>query len=525
MLNMRSIVGLVVLAFVTLAWPALAQDLVITDLTAPPSAPAGTPFDLTVTVENQGTSAAGAFVVKVYADTSAGYGSCEDQFGRLVVDSLAAGASLPVTFSAKSPGGYGEDVYYLVARVDTDEDVVEADETNNTLEGSTMTFLPAADLVVRTASVPASAAAGGLVTLRATIANEGFGETCSSDTGIFLSDNDQVTSVDTWVHDAYLETVPPAEGQDMVISFVLPENIPLGTTRLGILADSENDITELDETNNGFTAPFEVRAASGRLAFVSPPRVVGVNHCSPAIRVQMQDMNGNPRAPTNDTRVSLIQLSSMQLYADPYCSQETDFTVIDAGSNVGTFYLEYDCGGAKTVIAAAPELVSASQTQLVTESPDDGATYLEVSYAQRSKRAVVGQAVEFELKITVLSEAALENVTLRPEQVGLNALSVDGVPLAVDDTVVVGTMEPGDQRSFVIEAVPDVGRLSASSMVVTAFQLLDSDSVYEVVSPEVDLVVSSRNQGLAECSSTGSGGPAALLLVVFGMLLGRRRQV
>jgi MYXO-CTERM domain-containing protein len=284
-----------------------------------------------------------------------------------------------------------------------------------------------------------------------------------------------------------------------------------------------DEVDELDETNNDFTAPFEVHAASGRLGFVSPPRVVAADDCSPAIRVEVQDLSGTPKAPAADLRVTLFRHGSMYLYSDPYCTQETDFTVIDAASNVGTFYLSYECGGAKTVVAAAPELASASQTELVTEHPYDGETYLEVTYTQRSKKVVVGQAVELELKVTVVSEAPLEGVMLRPEHVGLDTLRVDGVPVAVDGTVVVGDMEAGDQRTFVIEVVPEVGRLSASTMVVTAFQVADTSSVYEVASPEVELLVAGRNQGLAECSSVDGGGPGTLLLVVFGMLFLRRR--
>ncbi|MDF1562924.1 MAG: CARDB domain-containing protein [Deltaproteobacteria bacterium] len=513
----------VCLAALGVGAPALAQDLIVTELAAPPSAPAGTPFEVTVTVENQGTVDAGAFAIRIWSDDHPVVTTSCDYLGRTVVASLPAGASLPVTFEIQSPGDYRDDVYYLAAKVDAEGDVDETDEDNNWLEQDTMTFEVSADITIRSASIPSSAAAGALVKLQVTLANEGTGTVCCFDLGVFLSDNEQVTNNDTRIHTRWIGNLLPGEGDQITVAFSLPEELPLGTYQLGLLADLDDRIPELDETNNAFTAPFQVRNPSGRLVFVTPPRVLGPSECSPPIRVQAQDLEGNPRPPPEDTKITLIR-SSLYTRPDPLCARDTDFAVLEASSNLATFYVDYPHPGRRTVEVTAPELISARQTQLIVEAPEEGGTYVTLDYVQLSRKAVAGQAVRLQLSVTVPSELPLEEVVIQPAHVGLQTLAIDGVPVSgLDGSVVVGAMQAGDQRTFEIEAMPELGRLSASSLVVVGFGLEGSSEAYEVVSPQVDLVITGRGGG-AECGTPGGEAPAALLAALLGGLLLRRRR-
>lgn len=107
-------------------------DLVITSFSAPKSADNNVPFTISVTIANTGGSAAGAFKVKGYFS--------EDQIPGVPPDkllftwdvaSLNAGSSLSKTQSVSFSGVGIHKSYYIVIKVDSDDQIVESNEGNN----------------------------------------------------------------------------------------------------------------------------------------------------------------------------------------------------------------------------------------------------------------------------------------------------------------------------------------------------------------------------------------------------------
>lgn len=109
--------------------PSTGADLVVTGLTAPTSINNNSPFSFTVTVRNQGTGNAGAFVVKIYANLSPLPG------GTLVytwsIPGLNTGETLSTTLQATLSGLVVHGKYYLIAYADANGTISETDETNN----------------------------------------------------------------------------------------------------------------------------------------------------------------------------------------------------------------------------------------------------------------------------------------------------------------------------------------------------------------------------------------------------------
>ena len=112
-------------------------DLVITSFSLGNCCENSTPFTTTITIKNQGTDAAGSFTVK-------GYFSVDDQIGpgfggypndtllfTWQVSGLNAGATLTNTLEGVFSGYPVHNFYYIILKVDADDQVAESDETNN----------------------------------------------------------------------------------------------------------------------------------------------------------------------------------------------------------------------------------------------------------------------------------------------------------------------------------------------------------------------------------------------------------
>jgi subtilase family serine protease len=151
---------------------ASLPDLVVSNITTKPWSPSsGQDITVTTTVKNQGTAAAGAFSVDLYKhrDTApypglTGHAYCS-------IPGLAAGAKatcvLTVSYAAGSP-------YTMWAQVDTQQQVSEANENNNTRHKYLNVQASVPDLVVSNITTkPWSPSSGQDITVTTTVKNQG----------------------------------------------------------------------------------------------------------------------------------------------------------------------------------------------------------------------------------------------------------------------------------------------------------------------------------------------------------------
>jgi len=111
----------------------VGPDLTVTSLSAPTTAPAGSTITMTDTTANPGGGDAGASTTRYYLSTNAVWDAGDISLaGGRVVAALAAGATSTGAASATIPAGVAPATYYLIAKADADEIVIEAFETNNT---------------------------------------------------------------------------------------------------------------------------------------------------------------------------------------------------------------------------------------------------------------------------------------------------------------------------------------------------------------------------------------------------------
>ncbi len=126
-----------------------------------------------MTVKNQGTDTAGAFHLSYYIDNG----------DPVNVDmaSIPAGGSFTVHIAPRLPIG----THTVTVTVDTGEEIIEMDETNNEKSADFSTV--AADLVVKSISWPAQASAGQDVTITVTVANQGTDKAVNSRLDLYIN--------------------------------------------------------------------------------------------------------------------------------------------------------------------------------------------------------------------------------------------------------------------------------------------------------------------------------------------------
>jgi hypothetical protein len=113
-------------------------DLVITSVSAPCSINNGQYFSMTVTIANNGTVPSGAFTVKAWisVDTIPNNGGRPSDYRLLTwdVDNVDAGKTLTKTIGGCVFRWFNiHATYYIVAQVDSENNVAESDENNNVM--------------------------------------------------------------------------------------------------------------------------------------------------------------------------------------------------------------------------------------------------------------------------------------------------------------------------------------------------------------------------------------------------------
>jgi len=113
-----------------------SPDLVVTRVTFPNSATAGSTQTFAAIVQNNGTATAGTFLVGLYYSTDSTITTGDTLVGTCNVNSLAAGASTTCSVSLTVPGSLSAGTYWGGAIADYLNQVAESNESNNSLATS-----------------------------------------------------------------------------------------------------------------------------------------------------------------------------------------------------------------------------------------------------------------------------------------------------------------------------------------------------------------------------------------------------
>ena len=139
----------------------IGGDLVVSSLTVPATSGAGATIVVSDTTKNQGAGAVAASVTRFYLSSNSLLDVSDTLLpGSRSVPNLAAGASSSGSTTLVLPSTLTTGNYYVIAKADADNAVVESQEANNTFARS---IAVGPDLTTASLSVTFTIAAGSTV--------------------------------------------------------------------------------------------------------------------------------------------------------------------------------------------------------------------------------------------------------------------------------------------------------------------------------------------------------------------------
>ncbi len=227
----------------------VGPDLTVTSISVPSIAGDGETFSMSDMTSNTGGGNAGPSRTALFLSTNPGLDALDQLIGERDIGPLDAGAFSSATTPAVIPPGTAGGLYYVLARADQNNSVIESQETNNVRASAAIKVGP--DLVVSNLSVPAAAGAGGTVTVNDTTKNQGAGSpTGSSTTAFYLSTNTAFDAADKSIGSRPVGSLGPGQTQMLPSTLQIPVDTLTGSYFVLARADANGQVVESLETNN-----------------------------------------------------------------------------------------------------------------------------------------------------------------------------------------------------------------------------------------------------------------------------------
>ena len=269
---------------------AVGPDLVVTALSAPLVAAAGTSIVVSDTTANQGAGSSPTSGTRFFLSKDVFVDATDVALDARTVPALDPGVTSSGPTTLAIPAGTLTGTYYLFAKADAAGLVGESSETNNT---RSVTIKIGPDLTVAALTAPARAAAGGTIAVSDTTRNVGAGPSLvTTTTAFFLSTNFMLDAADIRLPSVRLVS-PLAAGESSTgpTSLTLPSIAP-GTWFLIASADDGNAVTETLETNNTRYAIVQVGPDLNFSAVTSPSS--GVAGTTISVTATVRNSGGAP---------------------------------------------------------------------------------------------------------------------------------------------------------------------------------------------------------------------------------------
>jgi subtilase family serine protease len=248
----------------------IPPDLVVTALTAPPNGGAGAPLAISDTTRNQaapGSVAAAPSATVFYLSTDFQLDASDVQLGSRAVPALAAGASSSGTTTVTLPATLAAGRYYILAKADGNDLLVEAQEANNV---TYTTVLVGADLQVSDLVAPTDSGAGISLTLTDTTRNAGSGAAIATTTSFYLSTDGTLDAGDVLLGSRAVPALAPGATNTGSTTVTLPAGTATGAYTLFARADSGDAVVETFENNNTRSATLRVGPDLTMTTFTAP---------------------------------------------------------------------------------------------------------------------------------------------------------------------------------------------------------------------------------------------------------------
>lgn len=238
----------------------LRADLTVVAVTAPPTGQTGRPLSVGALVRNIGGAPAPAFRVAFFMSATDPMPGAGVLIGVRDVPGLAPSMNASVVTSATVPITSEAGDYFVSAVADSGHAVVELDETNNgrTTSGRVAIALVRPDLTISALTVPTTGQTGKPLSVSARLSNVGQAAAPAFRVAFFMSPTDATPGAGTQVGFRDVSSLAAGANASVARTVAVPISLPAGTYFFSAVADTGAAVVELDDSNNGLTAPNQV---------------------------------------------------------------------------------------------------------------------------------------------------------------------------------------------------------------------------------------------------------------------------
>ena len=290
-------------------------------------------------------------------------------------------ASTSLTLPAVATG-----TYYVIAKADDDNVVVESKETNNTLAKA---IAIGSNLAVTAFTAPALAGAGATLTVTDTTTNQGGGSVGPTTTKFYLSANNVLDGNDTLLGSRAVPALAAGAASTGSTTVMIPSTVVTGTYYLIARADADDTAIETLETNNTAMRTVQIGSDLSVLAMTLPAKAAA------GTSIVVNDTTTNQGGGDATSSVTAFYLSTNstgnagdvlldgsrvvpQLAAGASSAGSTTVT-IPAGTASGTFYIIAKADDRNAV--SETNETNNSRSRSITIGPDLAFTSLTLSPA------------------------------------------------------------------------------------------------------------------------------------------------
>ncbi len=225
-------------------------DLRSESLAGPATATTGTTIEIHSSIRNNGAATNAAFLVGFYISTDETITSNDILIGSGSIPLLKQGETNTATHLLALPAVLSSGNYFIGMIADYNNQLTEADESNNVKLGGTLAIQIGPDFQAVSIEGPSTLVRGQPASVMAKIANIGTGSTSGAGF-IYLSTDATITTSDLRLRWIGIPSIPAGASADVTAAnIVVGSSIPPGTYYWGLIVDRYMKITERDETNN-----------------------------------------------------------------------------------------------------------------------------------------------------------------------------------------------------------------------------------------------------------------------------------
>ncbi len=271
----------------------IGTDLSITTMSIPTTAGPGQNITVTETTKNQGGAAADPSTTQFYLSTNSSIDASDTLLGSRNVPALAAGASSAGSTSVTIPEDTASGNWYIMAKADGEDAVIETSETNNTYA---RLIKVGTDLRITSFSVPATAGAGQNISVTDTTKNQGGGPAEPSTTQFYLSTNSSVDASDILLGGRSVPALAAGASNSGTTSIMIPVGTNSGSWYIVAKADGEDVVIETSETNNTYARLIKV-GTDLRITSFSVPATAGAGQ-NISVTDTTKNQGGGPAEPS-----------------------------------------------------------------------------------------------------------------------------------------------------------------------------------------------------------------------------------